>query len=95
MMIRIYHKYVGAIIFSTNCSYVPKNRKLKKKNSEPVGREKVMLRHAESFTTSVININNNNNHVNNNNNNNGMEQQENGGLRQRHASDHCQGEEQR
>merc|ERR1719275_89283 len=76
-------------------SYVPKNRKLKKKTSEPVGREKLMLRHAEAFTTtSAININNNNNHVSNNNNN-GMEQQDKGGLRQRHASDHCQQQQQR
>ena len=75
-------------------SYVPKNRKLKKKTSEPVGREKLMLRHAEAFTTSAISINNNNNnHVSNNNN--GMEQQEKGGLRQRHASDHCQQQQQR
>merc|ERR1719507_490463 len=76
-------------------SYVPKNRKLKKKTSEPVGREKLMLRHAEAFTTSAISsINNNNNHVSNNNNN-GMEQQDKGGLRQRHASDHCQQQQQR
>merc|ERR1719285_127943 len=65
-------------------SYVPKNRKLKKKTSEPVGREKVMLRHAEAFTTSTIGIINNNN-------NNGMEH---GALRQRHASDHSQQQQQ-
>ena len=87
-------KYVDAFFIS----YVPKNRKLKKKTSEPVGREKLMLRHAEAFTTSTIGINinnnNNNNHVNNNNSN-GMEHQEKAGLRQRHASDHSQQQQQR
>ena len=67
-------------------SYVPKSRKLRKKISEPVGKEKTMLRQAEANgNVSTININNNNN-----NNKGAMEQQE---RRQRHASDHSQQQE--
>ena len=63
-------------------SYVPKSRKLRKKISEPVGKEKTLLRQAEANgNVSTININNNKG---------AMEQQE---RRQRHASDHSQQQE--
>ena len=65
-------------------SYVPKSRKLRKKISEPVGKEKTMLRQAEA-NGNVSTINNNIN-----NNKGAMEQQE---RRQRHASDHSQQQE--
>merc|ERR1719342_186878 len=41
-------------------SYVPKNRKLKKKISEPVGKEKTLLRQAEANGNVSTTINNNN-----------------------------------
>ena len=63
-------------------SYVPKSRKLRKKISEPVGKEKTMLRQAEANG----NVSNNNNITNKG----AMEQQE---RRQRHASDHSQQQE--
>ena len=63
-------------------SYVPKSRKLRKKISEPVGKEKTLLRQAEA--------NGNVSTIINNNNKGAMEQQE---RRQRHASDHSQQQE--
>ena len=63
-------------------SYVPKSRKLRKKISEPVGKEKTLLRQAEA--------NGNVSTTTNNNNKGAMEQQE---RRQRHASDHSQQQE--